>query len=267
MYLTTRALVLRVTDYNDRDALLTVLTQGHGKLTVKARGLRRRSSPLIAPCQLLAYAEFTLFEYRGQYTVNEGQALELFPGLRRDLTKLALGTYFAQVAEVLSQEDQPNSELLQLVLNCLYALDKLGRPQEQIKAVFELRAACLAGFTPDLTACRICGADTPDRFDITHGRVECVRCAGATEDGIRLPVTPGMLAAMRYIAFCPGRKLFSFQMEQSAMRTLCSVTEGYLCAQLERGFSALDFYKSLDAAQLDAVRGRAQDSSVHDGAL
>ena len=35
MYLTTKALVLRVTDYNDRDALLTVLTRNHGKLTVK----------------------------------------------------------------------------------------------------------------------------------------------------------------------------------------------------------------------------------------
>ena len=66
MYLTTQGIVLRVTDYNDRDALLTLLTTRHGKLTVKARGLRRKNSPLIAVCQLLAYGEFTLFEYRGQ---------------------------------------------------------------------------------------------------------------------------------------------------------------------------------------------------------
>ena len=118
MYLTTKALVLRVTDYNDRDALLTVLTLEHGKLTVKARGLRRKNSPLVAPCQLLAYAEFTLFEYRGQYTVNEAHSIELFQGLRRDLGNLSLGTNFAQAAEVLSQEDKPNSELLSLVLNC-----------------------------------------------------------------------------------------------------------------------------------------------------
>ena len=55
---------------NDRDALLTVLSRNHGKLTVKARGLRRKNSPLVAPCQLLAYGEFTLFEYRGQYTIK-----------------------------------------------------------------------------------------------------------------------------------------------------------------------------------------------------
>ena len=48
MYLTTKGLVLRVTDYNDRDALLTILTEKHGKLTVKARGLRRKNSPYCA---------------------------------------------------------------------------------------------------------------------------------------------------------------------------------------------------------------------------
>ena len=46
MYLTIQGIVLRVTDYNDRDALLTVLSRRHGKLTVKARGLRRKNSPL-----------------------------------------------------------------------------------------------------------------------------------------------------------------------------------------------------------------------------
>ena len=61
MYMTIRGIVLRVTDYNDRDALLTLLTENQGKLTVKARGLRRKNSPLVAPCQLLAYGVFTLF--------------------------------------------------------------------------------------------------------------------------------------------------------------------------------------------------------------
>ena len=111
MYLTVRAIVLRVSDYNDRDALLTVLTQNYGKLTIKARGLRRKNSPLIAPCQLLAYGEFTLFEYQGKYTINEARALELFQGLRRELTLLSLGSYFAQVTELISQEDMPNPEL------------------------------------------------------------------------------------------------------------------------------------------------------------
>ena len=122
MHLKIQALVLRVTDYNDRDAMLTLLSRDHGKLSAKVRGLRRKSSPLTAPCQLLAYGEFVLFENRGQYTVNEAYSIELFSELRRDLTRLSLGTYFAQAAELVSQEDLPNPELQALLLNCLYAL-------------------------------------------------------------------------------------------------------------------------------------------------
>ena len=134
MYLKTRALVLRVTDYNDRDALLTLLTPHNGKITAKARGLRRKNSPLIAACQLLAYSDYTLFEYNGHYTVNEAASVELFQGLRRDLTKLSLGTYFAQATDLLSQEDLPNPELLSLLLNCLYALAGDSAEENKIKA-------------------------------------------------------------------------------------------------------------------------------------
>ena len=244
MYLTTKALVLRVTDYNDKDCLLTVLTSEHGKLTVKARGLRRKNSPLTAPCQLLALGEFTLFEYRGQYTINEAHSVELFQGLRRDLGKLSLGTYFAQAAEVLSQEDTPNPELLSLVLNCLYALDKLGKSEILVKSVFELRAASIAGYTPDLFGCHVCGSQTPAFFDISGGVVLCENCKGNAA-GIRMPLTAAVLEAMRYIIYCNGKKLFSFEIGAEALTQLSGITEAYLTTQLERGFSTLDFYKSL----------------------
>lgn len=244
MYLTIQAIVLRVTDYNDRDALLTVLTRNHGKLTVKARGLRRKNSPLIAPCQLLAYGEFTLFEYKGQYTINEAHSIELFQSLRRDLTKLSLGTYFAQVAEVLSQEDLPNPELQSLLLNCLFALSRLNEPEAKVKAVFELRGASLAGYMPDLFGCHICGSQTPDKFDLSEGLLECTRCRNLG-GGIRMPVTPAILEAMRYICLCEPKKLLAFQIGPDNLMKLGNLTEAYLTTQLERGFSTLDFYKSL----------------------
>lgn len=245
MYLTIQAIVLRVTDYNDRDALLTVLSRDHGKLTIKARGLRRKNSPLIAPCQLLAYGEFTLFEYRGMYTINEAHTIELFQPLRRDLTKLSLGTYFAQVAELISQEDLPNPELLSLVLNCLHALAMQNFGETKVKTVFELRAACMAGYTPDLFGCHVCGNQLPDRFDLSAGVLECHHCRNSESSGIRMPVSPGVMEAMRYICLCDPKRLLSFKVGEETLLQLSQLTEAYLTTQLERGFSTLDFYKSL----------------------
>lgn len=244
MYLTTQALVLRITDVNDRDALLTLLTQEYGKVIAKARGLRKKNSPLVAPCQLLAFGEFTLFEYRGKYTVNEAHSIELFQNLRRDLSKLSLGTYFAQVAEVMAQADQPDSQLLSLTLNCLHALSKLELPEPLVKAVFELRCASNGGYTPELRGCHICGTPETVYFDISGGTLLCKSCNG-NGSGIRMPVSPPVLDSMRYITQCHPKRLFSFSLGKNELFVLSSVTEAYLAAQLERGFSALDFYKSL----------------------
>lgn len=245
MYLTIRGLVTRVTAYNDTDALLTVLSADQGKLTVKARGLRRKNSPLTAPCQLLAYSEFTLFEYRGFYTVNEAHALQLFTGLQKDLFKLSLATYFAQVCDVIAQEDLVNPSLLPLILNCLYALDKLELPLPLVKAVFELRCACIAGYAPYLEQCYRCGCEYPDRFNISQGRLECVACKESEDTEIRMPMSPGVLDAMRYIVSCPDKRLFGFQIGDHSASALSDVAEAYLTRQLEQSFSALDFYKSL----------------------
>lgn len=245
MYLTVKGLVLRVTAYNDTDSILSVLTAEHGKLTVKARGLRRKNSPLTAACQLLAYSEFTLFEYKGFYTVNEASTIELFRGLRKDLQKLSLGTYFAQVAELVCQEDTPDPQLQSLILNCLFALSKLDVSQMYAKAVFELRTACLAGYEPDLSGCFYCGHSLPDRFDISEGHLACSGCRITGAGGIHMPLTAGTLDAMRYICNCNIKKIFSFQLGDASLEQLSQISESYLLTQLERGFSTLDFYKTL----------------------
>lgn len=245
MYLTIRGLVLRVSDYNDRDAVVTLLTHKHGRLSAKARGLRRKNSPLTAPCQLLSYGEFTLFEYRGSYSINEATSIELFHDLRKDLTKLSLGTYFAQAAELLSQEDMPNPDLLALTLNCLHALNSMSVPANLVKAVFELRCACIAGYEPDLYGCHRCGDPAADRLDTVAGHLECSGCRSESSTGLRMPVSAGALDAMRYIVQCDPKRLFSFHIHENTAKQLSQVTETYLTTQLERGFSALDFYKSL----------------------
>ena len=247
MHLNTEGIVLREVEFNEADKLLDLLTKDRGLITVKARGVRRSSSALKSACQLLAYSEFTLFEYKDRFTVNEAQPIEQFRELREDIELLALGSYFAQAASMVAQQDAPDPQLLSLLLNALYALAKLKKPQTLVKAAFELRLACLAGFTPELSGCAACGAQEPDRFLISRGELQCAGCAGEGMEGIRLPVTPAVLGAMRYIAWCDAKKLYSFRLEEDALRSLSGITESYLMTQLEHSFSTLDFYKSLQS--------------------
>ena len=243
MYLTTRGLVLRTTEYKETDRILTVLTAEDGLLTLKARGVRSNRSKLKGACQLLTYAEFTVNEARGFRFISEATAIEMFVGLRNDIVLLALSSYFAQLAEVLSQEDAASPALLSLILNALYALSKLQKPPRLVKAATELRLAAIAGYQPELSGCCVCGSPEPDRFCIAEGTLECAACRSG--DGVRMPLSPASLAAMRYILSCPEKKLFSFSISGAAEKELCDAAESYLLTQLERSFYTLDFYKSL----------------------
>lgn len=158
MHIITQGLVLRETNYKEADKILTVLTAEGGKRTVKARACRRKGSPLAAAAQLLTWSDMTLFEYRDYYTLNEASTREEFRGLRNDLEKLALGSYFAEVTEAVAEEGVPQPTLLSLILNCLYALDKWDKPPALVKAAFELRALCAAGYEPCWTPaqCAVC---------------------------------------------------------------------------------------------------------------
>lgn len=245
MYIKTNGIVLRETEYKDSDKLLTVLTQELGKRTFRARGVKSSRSRLRPACQLLTYSEFTVLETRDRYVITEAVTQEMFPELRQDITLLSLASYFVQLTDAVAQEGDEVPELQALLLNALYALAKLHRPQALVKAVFELRLACISGFLPDLRGCAVCGREDSDRFNITQGVLQCAGCAADGLEGIRMPVSAGTLAAMRFIASGDPKRLFSFRLSEQSLQELNDITESYLSMRLERGFSTLDLYKSL----------------------
>ena len=246
MHLKTEGLVLRQTNYQDHDLLLTVLTKDYGRMTLRARGVKGKRSKLKSGCQLLAYAEFTIFENRGRRTLNEASTVEEFLGLRADLGAFALGSYFAELLETVSAEEYPDPPVLQLGLNSLYALSRALCPPEQIKAVFELRLMCLAGYEPDLSCCAQCGAAEPDEpwFSPRGGAVYCAHCRGASSSAVT-PLLPETLAAMRHIVNAAPKKIFSFTLGDAGRRQLAHVCEDYTATQLERGFASLDYWKKV----------------------
>ena len=257
MRLTTQGIVLRETNYKEADKILTVLTRDWGKRTVKARGCRRKNSKLTAASQLLVYSELTLSE-RGEFTtLTEADPLEQFWSVRQDLDTLALASYFAEVAEASAQEGETCPELLSLLLNCLYALDTLKKPRALVKAVFELRLLCLTGYEPLLDACAVCGAPEPlrARLHLSQGVLCCADCRGRLGGGVSMPLSPGALAAARYIVSGPPKKLFSFALAEESLRRLGQATEAFLMTQQERGFRTLDYYKQLERSLPEAGRG------------
>ncbi len=246
MHMVVHALVLREVDYKESDKILTVLTRENGKMVLSARGCRKKGSAIAAASQLLVWSEMTLYEYQGRWSVKEANTERQFAGVRGDLEKLALGCYFAEMGELLAVEDIPAPELLSTLLNSLHALERLDLPPLQIKAAFELKTMCLAGYEPMLDACAICGCQ-PEQpgFHLSEGVLHCADWRMEVGEGISMPLTPSAVEAMRHVAYGDPKRLFSFRLDEASLESMSNACEAYVLTQLERGFGTLDFYKQI----------------------
>ena len=149
-----------------------MLTPDRGKISLIARGARRKNSRLAAACQLLAYSELTIYEKGQWFMLDEAETLELFTGLRTDFVALSLASYLADLTDATAQTED-TSQLLRLLLNALYALSVLHKPPQLVKPAFELRLMALSGFEPLADGCAVCGRPEPEKpvLDAVHGGV------------------------------------------------------------------------------------------------
>jgi DNA repair protein RecO (recombination protein O) len=246
IYLRVNGLVIRSVDYKEADKILTVLTDTSGKITVKARGARRRGSRLVSASTLFAYSEMSLFESRGRYTLDEANTLELFAGLGKDIAKMAAASYFAEVLGTEAEDDRRTApEVLRLALNCLYALSEGVCSVKKTKAAFELRYMAQSGYMPLLSKCRVCGAEPRNAgLELASGTVVCAECAEAGSPSA--PLDGAALAAARYIVSCELKRLLSFSLSDEGMDMLAYACEKYLLSKMERRFKTLEFYRSIE---------------------
>ena len=247
MQTVTNALVLRERKLDEQDRLLTLLSADRGIITAYAKGAGRMKGSMAGATELLCYSHFVLFQNRERCFADKAEANTLFFGIRGNLEKLTLATYFAQLCCELIPENEPAAEELRLMLNTLYCLERDKLPPLQLKAILELRLLTLTGYMPDLIACRACGGLPEDGvvlFDPSGGSICCPGCAPSGAVGL-LPLPPGVFAAMRHIIYCDFEKLFQFKLGEENLPVLAHAVEQYLLCQVERILPALNFYKTI----------------------
>lgn len=245
MQLTTDGIVLRAQRIQE-DRKLTLLTLHSGVLEAWANGAGRPRSRLAASTELFCFSQLVLFSSRGRYTVDKADPHRVFFGIREDLNKLALASYLAELTAALAPQGEEAGTYLRLLLNTLHLLEENRRPALQCKALYELRLATLSGYMPDLVACPGCGRFEHEAmyFFPVSGRLCCGACLdGQVPGGVR--ITPGVLAAMRHVVYCEGDKLYAFTLSDEGLRSLSSVCEDYVKAQLEKTFPTLEFFHTI----------------------
>ena len=244
MLIQTKAIVIKENNVGETDRLVTLLTEKAGVIRAFARGARNVKSKALSATRLFCFAQMSIWASSDKYVIREAEPIEVFFGLRGDIAKIALASYFSQLLIELAPSEEPAQDYLKLMLNCLHFLEKGTKPAAQLKSIFELRLLSMAGYMPALEACAGCGTfESPTMY--LNARSGELFCAACQKGGTAVSIS--VVSAMRYILYSEFQKVFAFSLTDEALGHLAAVSERYLLEQVGKGFSTLDVYHTVEA--------------------
>ena len=262
MRATCDGLVIREYPYGENDKIITVLTADEGKILMTAKGARSIRSKASVICRLFTYANIEYYKKGGRRWLSGGSVNDSFFGLNSDMQGFALASYIVQLAAEITGEGVPCPEILRMTLNTLYAIETKLKPYGQIKSAYEIFAANVSGFAPDIWQCDDCGCESSESgwwLDVMNGRIICGDCHSKKSQGLPVPPTDELMtqnillpmdnnavAAWRYVTEASLKRIFAFGISDSeSMGYLERASEAYIVNHLERSFDTLDFYHTV----------------------
>jgi DNA repair protein RecO (recombination protein O) len=186
-----QGIVLRSMKLGEADKIVTILTQGSGKVRGVAKGIRRTMSKFGARLEPLTHVSLLMYRGRNLDTVTQAEIVSPFRTIRGDFELIAAGEAMLEAADKVSEDHERNVRLFLLLLAGLRALEARPHDAAAVAESFLLKLLSLSGFHPSLTACAVCGSPGPHGwFSAGQGGVVCSDCAQheagrATEPALR----------------------------------------------------------------------------------
>ncbi len=191
------ALVIRVIDWSETSAVVTLFTREAGLVKALAKGARRPKGPFESALDVLSLCRVVFLR-------KSSEALDLLTEAKlvrrfrpsRDLSRLYAGYYVAELLIRLTHDYDPHPELFDAADAALVSLgdDDPSLPAALHVLHFEITLLRLLGYVPQFEACVECGVEQVVRdgrvaIGLLAGGVLCPRCRPGKRQVVSLSAT------------------------------------------------------------------------------
>ena len=170
-------IVLRTAKLGEADRIITLFTRGHGKVRAVAKGVRRTKSRFGARLEPFMRVSLLLAEGRSLDNVSQAESIAAYAGaISGDYEDYRAANVICETLnDLVTTEHEPQPAQYQLIVGALHALAARAHHAQTICESYVLRALALAGWTPRLHACVVCGrTDGLTFFSSAAGGAMCM---------------------------------------------------------------------------------------------
>jgi len=243
----TEGIVLKSTEYQEADKIVTIYTKNYGKITAIAKGVRKTKSKFGSSLEILTLSIFLIHKGRNIDIVSQTEILESFFITSKEVIKFAFAANCVEVVNKLTEEREINIDLFNLLKEVLHYLRESNDPK-LLTLSFKWQTMSILGYRPSLNHCCRCNKSVEDQkemhFNIKEGGLVCNHCIAEDKEG-SINVSLYFVKLLRKILITHLSTISNATIPDNKMKELEKITNVYIGYHSEKSFKTDEFLKSL----------------------
>ena len=218
-------IVVRTQNYGETHKIITIFSKDVGKISAICKGANKPKSRLTALAQPFIKADFLIYVSKGLSTVQQGEIIESFRGIREDIMKTAYAAYLIELTLMLTEE-KTNEHYLYEQLDL--TLEWIDKEEELMVPLFmlELKLFKHGGFAPIINNCARCGSTNDlEAFSVQEGGLLCQKCFPKLESAIKL--SPNLIRLLPIFMNAGLEQIGQIKMKQNNIKLLRKIFDDY----------------------------------------
>ena len=243
----TEGIVLKSTEFEEADKIVTIYTKSYGKISAIAKGVRKIKSKFGSSLEILTHSIFLIYKGRNIDIVSQTEILESFFSTSKEVIKFAFAVNCVEMVNKLTEEREINIGLFNLLKEVLHYLRKTDEPK-LLNLSFKWQTISLLGYRPSINHCCRCNKSVEDQkemyFNIKEGGLLCNSCVAEDKEEC-INVSLYFVKLLRKILITHLSTISNATIPDNKMKELEKITNIYIGYHSEKSFKTDEFLRSL----------------------
>jgi DNA repair protein RecO len=233
-----RGLIIRSSEYKDKDRLLSVLTADRGLITICAKGVAKPNSFLGCFSMPYMLCDFVVSVSHGYYYLKDASIIESNSKIMESLEQMAVAAHISSCLMDCTLQSENAKEAYELAVYAYYMLANNKDKYLLIYSAFNWRLLTIAGFTVlyDLNdPLYKATGDKQGRYmiDISGGS------SGTQNRTFNRLLDEPSVRALNFFATCDLKRMFTSTADKKTEEDLRDFTTDYLSVHFEKVYDSL----------------------------
>lgn len=244
-YLKVEGIVIKYTNINDSDRIITILSPHNGKLSVLVKNCRQSKHKQLASVQLFAQSKFLLAKRGKFHYIKDAELNQSFFNIIQDVEKYTVASYLNELIYYGTTEDQSQEEVYAIYLKSLYYIMLSMVPIDEILIYFDLHLTRELGFGLQLNVCHACGNETEiDWYDPVNNTFLCSSCVQIKKQNQQLmTVNRGTIKTLMKLLECDDDILGILKMSKQMKKEINMILENHVNSCFDKKFKSREMIR------------------------